>query len=68
MEPKKKPYITQLEEKVELYQKALDAHIAWTEAEEKVSNTAYKRDAEKLAEVAKQKAMQAITAARSYGG
>lgn len=68
MEPKKKPYITQLEEKCAVYKAALDAFLEWGVAEEKASNTAYKRDAENKAEIAKQKALQAIEKAKNYGG
>jgi hypothetical protein len=65
LEPKK-PYITRLEEKAAAYKNALDLFIAWTEAEEKVNNTAYKRDASKLADIAKAKAIAAIKEARKY--
>ena len=64
----KKPYITRLEEKANAYKKALDLFIAWTEAEEKASNTSYKKDAERLAEVAKQEALKAIKEVRELEG
>ena len=65
MEPKK-PYITRLEEKAAAYKKALDLFIAWSEAEDRVNNTSYKRDAETLADNAKAKALDAIKEARKY--
>ena len=65
MEPKK-PYITRLEEKAAAYKNALDLFIAWSEAEERAVHAAYKRDAEKLADIAKAKALDAIKEARKY--
>lgn len=65
---KKKPYITQLQEELALYRFALDSVEAWHEAERKVRNTSYKRDAELKADIARDRMNACVKAAKEYGG
>jgi hypothetical protein len=51
-----------------LYQKALDALEEWKEAERYATNTAYKHDAGKLADLARNRMELAIKEAKEYGG
>lgn len=59
----KKSYITTLQEKVKAYEIAIDAMLAWAKAEERANNTAYRRDAENLADLAKKTAVDALAKA-----
>lgn len=68
MEDKKKPYIKRLEEELELYKTAVEKIEACHEAEAKVGNTSYVKDAISKANEAYLAMRDAIANAKNYGG
>ena len=68
MEDKKKPYIKRLQEELDLYKTAIEKIEAHQEAEAKVGNTSYVRDAMNRANDAYIEMKDAIARAKSYSG